>query len=135
MRFIGWFTALAVLLVAVVAGTIGYNLGLSANIATSGVTPAVYPVYGWGWGFGFGHIFGLFFFLIIIFVIFGALRRAAWGGHHGRGPWMGRGYGPGGYGPGGSWKQAADDEFSRWHRRAHGETEDKADSSGPIAQS
>lgn len=118
MRVFGWLTALAVLLVALAAGAVGYNLGIGANIAASGVTPLAYPVY--GWGFGFGHFFGFIFFILIIFLIFGAIRRAAWGGHRGYGPGMGRGYG---YGPGG-WKHGpAGDEFERWHRRAHGEPE------------
>jgi len=120
MRFFGWFTALAVLLVALAAGAVGYNMGLGANIAASGVPVVPAYGYGMGWGFGFGHIFGFVFFLIILFVIFGAIRRAAWGGHHGYGPGMGRGWG---YGPGG-WKHgSAGDEFERWHRRSHGEPE------------
>jgi hypothetical protein len=124
MRMFGWISALGVLLVALVAGVVGYNLGLGANIAASGVTPVAYPMY--GWGFGFGGFFGFFFFILIIFLIFGLIRRAAWGGrHHGYGPggWKGGGYGPGGWG--GGWRQdAADNEFQRWHRRAHGEPEE-----------
>ena len=128
MRFFGWFTAFAVLVVAIIAGAIGYNLGLGVNIANSGVAvPVAYP--GYGWGFGFGGIFGLIFFLIILFVIFGAIKRADRGGRsHGYGPGpMGRGWGPG---PGG-WKHGQDDAFERWHRQAHGEPEESPTSSPP----
>jgi len=122
MRFFGWIAGLAVLAAVLIAGAIGYNIGIGTNIAASGAAPVVVPAYGYGWGFGFGHIFGFFFFLLILFVIFGAIRRAAWGGHHRYGA-MGRGYG---YGPGGWGRHAVDDQFDRWHRRAHGETDEES---------
>lgn len=119
MRFAGWFIAIPLLLVALIAGACGYAIGVSssATVAGAAAAPAVYPVWGFGWFFPF---FGFFFFLILVFVIFGAFRRAAWGG--GRG-----GYGPGrGYGPGGWYKPGANDAFDQWHRRAHGEPDQPA---------
>jgi hypothetical protein len=126
MRFMGLFGALAVLVIALVAGAIGYSLGIGANIATNGtaVAPVVYPFF--GWGFGLFHIFGFIFFLILLFVIFGAIRRAAFGAHQ-------RGYGHG-YGPGGWWRSGADDAFERWHRRAHGQPDDSAAGQAPPAK-
>ena len=124
MRFAGWFLAIPLLLVALIAGACGYAIGVSssATVAGAAVTPAVYPVWGFGWFFPF---FGFFFFLILVFVIFGAFKRAAWGGRGGYGP--GRGYGPGGW-----YKPGANDAFDQWHRRAHGEPDQPA-GAGPSA--
>jgi len=104
-----WFALLAVVLVAVVVGTISYNAGVSHGLAVAPAvanaapgTAAVYPPYFWyrPWGFGFG--FGpIFFLLFLLFVI----RPLLWGGFHRR-----RYY----------W-DAYDvpPRFEDWHRRAH----------------
>jgi hypothetical protein len=115
--FIGLFVTL---LIAVVAGVVGYNLGLGANVATTtdGASRVVYAPYGFGFG-GFGLIFGILFFVLI----FSLIRRAAWGG----GPrgWYGRG-GWGHYGDQssghGSMPPQVQPMFDELHRRAHGET-------------
>jgi hypothetical protein len=115
--FIGIFVSL---LIAAVAGVIGYNVGLSAGIATTGDAGATHVVYA-PWGFGFGG-FGLIFGILFLVLIFSLFRRAAWGGWGGG---YGRG-GRGGYGgPGpdharmpGPMEPALDD----WHRRAHGDS-------------
>lgn len=112
----GLAAAVVGLLIAGVAGVIGYNLGLNANIAASGAATQVVYGGGWGWGFGF-PLFGLFFGILFFVLIFGVIRRAIWGGY--------RGYGPGGPGQHG-WHgydvpPAADSLFQDWHRRAHGD--------------
>jgi hypothetical protein len=110
MRSFGFIGVLVTLVVALVAGVIGYNLGLGANIAANG-SAVVYPAWGWGFGFGF-PFFGLIFGILFLFLIFGLLRRAAWGGHR-----SGYGGGPGG------WQYDGHDRFERWHRQAHGDSE------------
>jgi hypothetical protein len=139
MRAFGFIGVLATLLIALVAGVIGYNLGLGANVAsvaTTGGATVVYP----GWGFGFGFPFFGFIFAILFFVlIFGLIRRAAWGGHRGSGFGPG-GYGPGGWGHRGGWDgrsmpPMADEMLERWHRQKHGEpdTTDPIRSSSPSS--
>jgi hypothetical protein len=82
-------------IVALVAGTLGFQAGVASSVSagTGGVPAVVYL----GGGFNFG---GLLFFLFFLFFIgmlasaFGG-RRRHWAGHGpmGRGPWMG-GHGP-----------------------------------------
>ena len=122
MRFFGLVGVLGTLLIALVAGVIGYNLGLGANLAAAAGATVVYP----GWGFGFGFpFFGLIFGILLFVLIFGLIRRAAWGGHPGYRRGM---YGPGGWGPRGGWDghslpPMADEMLERWHRQKHGEPE------------
>lgn len=108
------FGFIALLLVAALAGAIGYNVGLGANVAANGGATVVYT----GWGFGF-PIFGLLFGILFIALIFGLVSRAARGGHRG-------------YGPGSSWGHRAawdgrnvppmaEEMLQHWHRQAHGE--------------
>jgi hypothetical protein len=124
MRF-GWFFALPLLFVALLAGSCGYAMGVgsSAAVAPVAAAPAVYPMWGFG---GFFPFFGFIFFLIVIFAIVGAFKRHAWGGGYGTRGGYGRGYGHGpgrgyGYGPGGWNKSGTNPEFEEWHRRMHGE--------------
>ncbi len=82
----GFFGVLFFGLVALVAGAIGYNIGLTS---TPGAAERIVYVGGGGWFGGFGFLFFLFF-LFLIFSFAG--RRRAWGGGHwnsgyGRGPW------------------------------------------------
>ncbi len=85
----GFLGVLFLGLVALVAGLIGYNAGLTSTAAAAGNV-----VYVTGGGFGG---FGLLFFLFFLFLIFSfAGRRRMWGGGHGywgpgygRGPWGG----------------------------------------------
>jgi hypothetical protein len=84
--------------------------------------PMPYPYYGWGmpyhrpWGFGFGF----FGFLILLFLFFLALRAfrflfwgPRWGWGHHRGPW------------GRHWENGVPSMFEEWHKRAHGQSEEK----------
>lgn len=115
MRAFGWIGLIVAALVALVAGVIGYNLGLGAQIATTGSGTAVaYPW--WGFGFGWHPLFGLLFGILFFVLIFALIRRAVWGGsgHH-HGPGWGR---TGWYGPYG---QSREEMLERWHRAAHGE--------------
>ena len=84
----GFFGVLFFGLVALVAGLIGYQVGLTS---TAGAAERIVYVGGGGWFGGFGFLFFLFF-LFLIFSFAG--RRRAWGGGHwnsgyGRGPWGG----------------------------------------------
>jgi hypothetical protein len=109
MRF-GWFIALPLLFVALLAGSCGYAMGAAGSaVAPVAAAPAAYPMWGFGWFFPF---FGFIFFLIVISAIVGGFKRRAWGG---RGGW----YGPG-YGQHGGYKQG-NAAFEEWHRRMHGE--------------
>jgi hypothetical protein len=82
-----------IVFIALVVGAVAYQLGLSQGLATvvpAGAAPVAY--YGYPhWGFGFGFL-GLLFPLFFLFLIFGALRAAMWGG---RGGYGGRGWGNG----------------------------------------
>ncbi len=82
-----------VLLLALVAGVIGYGIGVAQNVAVQ--TPAGAPAVGYWhpWTFGFFPFFGFLFPLLFLFLIFGLLRAAFWGWGGGR-----RYYGPGMWG-------------------------------------
>ena len=84
---------IAVAVIALIVGVFAYQLGLSQGLATTipaGAAPVAY--YGYPhWGFGFGFL-GLLFPLFFLFLIFGLLRAAMWGG---RGGYGGRGWGNG----------------------------------------
>ena len=146
MRFLGFGAVIGLLLIALIGGVIGYNTGLSAGIAASGAQIA-YPVHGFGFG-GFGGLFGLLVFFILIMVVIGAFRRAAWGhrgwGHHGYGM-----YGRHGWDDKSSSRDSsswgdrpvppfADEMLQRWHSQAHGQPDAaghaKADQPKPTDQ-
>lgn len=113
MRAFGLIGVIVAALVALVAGVIGYNIGLGANLAASG-TVVARPY----WGFGFFHpFFGLLFGILFLVLIFALIRRAVWGGHsHG---WGRHGW----YAPSGPGGQTREEMLERWHRQAHGEPE------------
>jgi hypothetical protein len=112
---------LGVLLVgvtALVAGAIGYQVGVSQAVATSAAAAGGTVVYHAAWGFGFPWL-GFLFFPFFLFLLFG-LFAFAFGG---RRRWGGGPGGPGwGYGPGGSTLNPDDPRY-RWvadaHRRLH----------------
>ena len=79
---------------ALIAGAIGYQAGISSNVATAAATSGT-VVYHAGWGFGFPW-FGFLLFPFFLFLFFG-LFAFAFGGRR-RGPW-GPGSGPGRWGP------------------------------------
>jgi hypothetical protein len=112
MRHFRWLGAILVLLIAVVAGSIGFAVGTDTTLAmeTAGsVTTVPGPWHGVGWGFPFVPVLGFLFLLLFIAFIIGIGRRAAWAGRHG--------YGPHGWGhDGGDPRRAF---FEDWHRQAH----------------
>ena len=120
----GFARSLLVLLVILGIGLVGYQIGVSQNIAAQ--LPAVaapgVPVayYGYPYHFGFGFL-GFLFPLLFLFVIFGLLRAAVFGG---RGGWKG-GYGHrswGGYG-----------RLEDIHRELHGDKpSDRSGFGGPA---
>jgi hypothetical protein len=99
---------IATLVVLAIVGVIGYQIGVSQNIAAqlpagTAVAPYYYGPHWFGFGFGFlGFLFPLFF----LFLIFGLLRAAMWGG---------RGWG-GGYG-----HMSRRERLEDIHRELHGE--------------
>jgi hypothetical protein len=128
-----FFSLVLGLVFVAILGGIGvsiYNAGVSAGLAQSGATAgAAAPyVYGWGPGFGFGFGFlGLLFPIFFLFLIFGLLRAAIFGGRRGWGSgshyrWHG------GTGPDG-WRSERERYMADLHRRLH-ETEGSAPGSG-----
>jgi hypothetical protein len=123
----------ALVLVAVVAaiGYFAFQAGVAQGSpitieAPSGETaPMPYPYYGWGWGgpfhhrpFGFGFgIFGFLFVLFLFFLALRALRFLFWGPRWGGGPHQ--------HGPWGRWENGVPPMFEEWHKRAHGQPEEK----------
>jgi hypothetical protein len=98
-------------ILALVVGAIGYQIGVSQNLAAlpaaSGAPVAYYAphMFGWGWGFGFpflGFLFPLLFFFLFVSLIAAAFRG-------------GRGW-SGGYGH--DWRRQRLEEI---HRELHGE--------------
>jgi hypothetical protein len=104
----GWLRVLAVVGVALFAGLVGYQIGISQNIVVEGGRAVGYPGWGLGWWFG-----GFFLFLLFMFLLFAAFRPR-WGGPP---SWSGRDW---------SSHDHAPPPFEEWHRRAHerGETRD-----------
>lgn len=104
-----------------------YQSGVQQGILDAGRVPggAAVPYVGYGYhpGFGFGFL-GFLFPLLFIFLIFGLLRAAFWGGRGRRG-WGGHGWGGYGYGPGGpgsdpnSWQAERDRRMAEMHQRLH----------------
>jgi hypothetical protein len=118
----GLFGLVAGVILLLIAGVVGYYIGVGAGPAAAAVAPGtVAPVYYGPWFFGGFHLFGFLFFFLILFLIFGALFRGRrWGGWHG-------GYGYYGRGP---WGWSGDPRdvpppvqgmLEDWHKRAHGE--------------
>src|SRR5512143_3749869 len=127
---IAWRIIVVLVLIAAVAGlgAYAYNAGMANGLAqkvvpqSGQVQPVPYPYY-WHPFYGFGG-FGFLSCLIplfLLFLIFGSMRALFWHGpmgwrHHGHhGPWgwrdpEGKGVPP---------------FFEEWHKRAHGETQDK----------
>jgi hypothetical protein len=108
----GLLRVLAVLVVALAAGLVGYQIGLSQDLVVEGGPAVAHPAYGPGFGFGWGFG-GFLFFLLVLFLLFAAFRPR-WGGP---GPgWSGRG----------DWSNRVPPPFEDWHRRAHerGESRD-----------
>lgn len=97
MRRSGFLGILFLGLVALVAGFVGYQAGLTSNAIAAGTAVVVTGGFP---GFGF-----LFFLLFVgfLFFAFAGRRHGHWATGHGHGPWAGRmgSGGPGGFdGPG-----------------------------------
>jgi hypothetical protein len=110
--------AILVIVLALIAGLVGYQLGIAQNIAAlpaaSGAPVAyAYGPHWFGWGWGFFPFFGFLFPLLFFFLIFALIRAAFWGGHGGGGRYWGR------YG-----------RFEEMHRELHGE---KPQGDGPSS--
>ncbi len=117
----GLFGVLIVVVLALVAGGIGYAVGVgSAPVAAGAPGAVVYPYFFHPFGFG---LFGFIFFFLLIALLFAAIRGRRWGGGYGPGRGWGGGYGPGGWGRFNAndvpppMQQALED----WHRQAHGQ--------------
>ncbi len=125
-----FFRGIAALVLALVAGVVGYEIGIQQNIAVQ-VPAAGVPVPYYWYGahpFGFlGFLFPVLFFFLFVALISAAVRGAhGWGGYggHGWGGPGGRGWG----GPGHDWRRARMEEL---HREMHGE---KPQGGGPSPQ-
>jgi len=136
----GFLAFLFLGLVALGAGAVGYNIGVSQAVTTTAATGAT-VVYAGGWHWGGLLLLPFAFFLIPLFFMtffgflafaFGPRRRwghGRWGSdEHGHGS---AGFGPtgGGFGPGRGW-----DGRREWvaeaHRRLHEEEARTASTSG-----
>jgi len=117
MRRNGFLGILFLTLVAVVAGLIGYQAGLTSSAAAAGATVVITG--------GFPGVGTLFFLLFLgfLFFSFAGRRRGSWGPGRGHGPWAGQ-MGPGD--PGDPRRQWVAD----MHRRLH---EDDA-AAGPATR-
>ena len=113
----GWGYALAAALFGIAIAMLAYNAGIADGAASAAADSAVRG-FRWGWH-GPGFLWPLFWVAFLVFIF----RGACWRRHY----WYGGPYRP--YGPG---PPADDDEFDRWHRRAHERmTEERpADDSG-----
>jgi hypothetical protein len=107
---------LALVGVSVYNSGVSAGLGEAARLATASGDPVpVYaypgPYVGHGWGYGWGGFgfFGIFFWIIGLFLVFGLIRAAFWGGRWG-GPRNGSRSG----------------HLEEWHRRAHDSGSDHA---------
>ncbi len=114
-------------LVALGAGAVGYNIGLSHEVTTAAAANGATVVYGGGWHWG-GLLFLPFAFLLVPLFFFGffAFLASAFGPrrHYGHGHWGGHGGedGPMGFGPMGSRRWDARREWiAEAHRRMHEE--------------
>src|SRR3954466_9686968 len=100
-----------------------YNAGVSAGLAQSGavtggaVAPYAYAYWGFHPGFfGFGFL-GLLFPILFLFLLFGLIRAALFGGRRGWGSGYGHGW-QGGPGPD-AWRSDRERYLADMHRRMH----------------
>jgi hypothetical protein len=116
---------ITVLVLVGIVGFVGYQIGIDQNVAAQ-LPAAGAPVayYGYPYHFGFGFL-GFLFPLFFLFLIFGLLRAAMWGG---RG-WGSHKYG---YGMRGPWGDEARSRIEELHKELHGE---KPASGGPSSTS
>jgi len=132
----GVFGLVAGVILLLIAGAVGYYIGVGAGPVAQSVAPgAVAPVYYAPWFFGGFHLFGFLFVFLILFLIFGALFRGRrWGGWHGGYGYYGRG--PWGWGPGDAPRDVPppfQGMLEDWHKRAHGEAASGSPGTGSSA--
>jgi hypothetical protein len=149
MRLPSFVSFILVLFLALIAGGVGYAIGVNSAVATTAAAAAgdgstvVVAHAGWWGGFWFFPFFGIFFFILFFAIIFGLIRRAAWGGPRGRGGWGGgwNTYGPYGWTPrdpsapgstqtSGNVPPGIDQMLKDWHRDAHGPSPTPTDAQG-----
>lgn len=129
--FVGLVATIIVVGLLVSLGAGIYQAGVTQGVIDAGRFPAgaTVPIAGYGYGWHGPGLLGLLFGLIFLFILFGIIRAAFFGGrggrgwgHHGygygRGPW-GRDFGPG-EGPE-PWRVDRDGRIAEWHRRLHEE--------------
>src|SRR3954447_1894851 len=98
MRLPSFVSVILVLLLALIAGGVGYAIGVNSAVVTTtaaaagggGTVVVAHP--GWYGGFWGVPVLGPLFAVLFFAIVFGIIRRAAWGGA--RGP---RGWGGGGW--------------------------------------
>jgi len=134
--FVGVVLGLVFLAILGGIGVSIYNAGVTAGLAQSGAVaggaaaPYIYGYgahAGYGLGFGFGFL-GLLFPILFLFLIFGLIRAAIFGGRRGWGHgWQG--------GPGSdSWRSERERSMADLHRRMHeAEGTDPGSRGGPPA--
>ena len=109
----GFFGVLFLAVVALVAGLVGYQIGITSHAVDGGGTVYV------GGGFpGFGTLLFLLFIGFLFFGIAGRGHRGHWGhgygGGYGRGGWGGGPWGGGPMGPGGPGNQPGQGGSAAW---------------------
>ena len=140
----GFFGFLATLIVVGLLVSVGvgiYQAGIAQGVVDAGRFPAgaTVPVGGYGYGWHGPDFLGILFGLFFLFILFGIIRAAFFGGRGGPGGWGHRGGYRHGWGPGwdkgdgpdagpGSWRADRDNRIAEWHRKLHDE---ETASSGP----
>ena len=127
-----WRVLIVLVLIAAILGigVYAYNLGMTQALArqvqvqSGQAVPVPYMHFGRAFfGFGFG-LLGCLIPLFLLFLVFGSLRALFWHGPMGWRPMQRRHWG---------WRDENGKDvdvppyFAEWHRRAHGEPEDKPD--------
>jgi hypothetical protein len=129
MRILWRVLAAVVLIGAIIGiGVFAYNIGVGQGLAQKIPIPTGQPAqipyfyYGHPFGFGFGFL-GCLVPLFLLFLVFGSMRALFW-----HGPMMGWRHM---HGRRWGWHDPEDKGvppfFEEWHRRAHGNPEEKPD--------
>ena len=135
----GFLAFLFLGLVALGAGALGYNIGISQAVATTASAAGATVVYAGGWHAGWLLFpFGFLLFPLFLVAFFGFLAfafgprrrfgRGGWGRHEG-------GYGPTGFGPMGCGWESRRQWVAEAHRRLHEEEARNASTPGASTPS
>jgi hypothetical protein len=79
-----WAVIAGALLLALIVGSIAYNVGLTQGAEGSGRIAGAYP-HQWHGPWGFGFFFGPLLFFAFWFLV---IRGLFWGGRHRRRAWL-----------------------------------------------